>query len=62
MYPRYKPVKGKKDKDTTKPPKVGAGRFIRTGAVTFGIAVSAAKVRIQRDTNDTGTVLGLQSG
>lgn len=55
-----KPVKGKKDKEAPKLPKAGAGRFIRTGAVTFGIAVSAAKVRIQRDTNTVKA--GVQEG
>ena len=55
-----KPAKGKKDKEAVRPPKAGAGRFIRTGAVTFGIAVSAAKVRIQRDTNTVKA--GVQEG
>jgi CRISPR-associated protein Csd2 len=31
--------------------KKGSGRFIRTGVVMFGLGVSVAKVRIQRDTN-----------
>lgn len=55
-----KPAKGKKAKDNSELPKAGAGRFIRTGAVTFGIAVSAAKVRIQRDTNTVKA--GVQEG
>lgn len=54
-----KPAKGKNDKDA-KPAKAAAGRFIRTGAVTFGVAVSAAKVRIQRDTNTVKA--GVQEG
>gem|GEM_PF-99041 len=32
-------------------PKKQSGRYIRTGAATFGIGTSVAKVRIQRDTN-----------
>lgn len=31
--------------------KSGGGSFIRTGVVQFGVGVSAAKIRIQRDTN-----------
>ena len=55
-----KPAKSKKDKDAPKVAKTPAGRFIRTGAATFGIAVSAAKVRIQRDTNTVKA--GVQEG
>jgi CRISPR-associated protein Csd2 len=42
---------GTSDVKKTKKAKKESGRYIRTGAVTFGIGISAAKVRIQRDTN-----------
>ncbi|MFO1214526.1 MAG: type I CRISPR-associated protein Cas7 [Burkholderiaceae bacterium] len=50
----------KKGGAAAKTTKAVAGRYVRTGAATFGIAVSAAKVRVQRDTNTVKA--GVQEG